>query len=231
MELALVRERADRDKQEREALEKLKMALEAEKRKVEDDLQAERALALDKDALLERSKQREVDLEEEVNALQLDINTLDSQVSRAMRLQKESEEKYDSLRQAFDQAAEHLVRMDSKERERDAQELELNEQLKQAQDEISALHSDIDQLHKASKNLEDIVSQREEALARAKEREDNTIVELRGKLRVEIDNKYDVPHNVTRGLIIDRLTLGTSSKNRLTNSLRKPDIQRNSCLN
>ena len=231
MELALVRERADRDKQEREALEKLKMALEAEKRKVEDDLQAERALALDKDALLERSKQREVDLEEEVNALQLDINTLDSQVSRAMRLQKESEEKYDSLRQAFDQAAEHLVRMDSKERERDAQELELNEQLKQAQDEISALHSDIDQLHKASKTLEDIVSQREEALARAKEREDNTVVELRGKLRVEIDNKYDVPHNVTRGLIIDRLTLGTSSKNKLTNSLRKPDIQRNSCLN
>ncbi|KAF8191360.1 nonmuscle myosin heavy chain b [Pholiota molesta] len=103
LELALVKERAERDKQEREALEKLKMMLEADKRKVEDDLEAERALAVDKDALLERSKQRESDLEDEIAALQADIATLDSQLSRAMRLQKESEDKYENLREAFDQ--------------------------------------------------------------------------------------------------------------------------------
>jgi hypothetical protein len=69
-ELQLIKERAEWDKREREALESLKMALESEKRKVEDELEGERALGLDKDALLERSKRREVELEEEVAALQ-----------------------------------------------------------------------------------------------------------------------------------------------------------------
>ncbi len=43
LELALVKERAEHDKQEKEALAKLKMTLEASKRKVEDELEAERA--------------------------------------------------------------------------------------------------------------------------------------------------------------------------------------------
>ena len=136
MELALVRERAERDKQEREALEKLQMTLETEKRKVEDELEAERALAIDKEALLERSKQREADLEEEVNALQSDINTLDSQVNRAIRLKRESEEKYENLREALDQAADHLVRLEHELKLRDARELELKEQLKKTTDEL-----------------------------------------------------------------------------------------------
>jgi myosin protein heavy chain len=141
MELALVRERAERDKQERETLEKLQMALEAEKRKVEDDLEAERALTLDKDALLERSKQREADLEEEVNALQSDINTLDSQVNRAMCLQKESEEKYENLREALDQAADHLGRLEQELQLRDERELGLQEQLRRTSDELDVLQS------------------------------------------------------------------------------------------
>src|SRR5882672_2403742 len=58
-ELGLIRERAERDQREREALESLKMRLEQDKRKVEDDLEAERSLGIDKDALLERSKKRE----------------------------------------------------------------------------------------------------------------------------------------------------------------------------
>ena len=37
------------------------MRLEAEKRKVEDDLEAERVLGVDKDALLERSKKHELE--------------------------------------------------------------------------------------------------------------------------------------------------------------------------
>ena len=45
------------------------MRLEAEKRRIEDALEAERNLAVDKDTLLERSKKRELELEEEVAAL------------------------------------------------------------------------------------------------------------------------------------------------------------------
>lgn len=40
-ELALIKEPAERDLREKEALENLKMKLEADKRKVEDELEAE----------------------------------------------------------------------------------------------------------------------------------------------------------------------------------------------
>lgn len=55
-ELALIRERVERDQREKEALETLRMRLENDDRKVEDDLQAERALGADKDALFEGAK-------------------------------------------------------------------------------------------------------------------------------------------------------------------------------
>jgi len=189
MELTLIKERAERDKQEREALEKLKMSLEAEKRKVEDNLEAERALALEKDALLERSKKQEAELEDEIAVLQADIATLDSQLSRAMRLQKESEEKYEMLRENFDEAAEHLVRLEGGEQSWVTRELELNEELKKAQDEIEALQSDLEQIHEVSEELRSLALQREEDLGRTKERMESAVKDLRGKLDVEVRNR------------------------------------------
>lgn len=202
MELALARERAERDKQEREALQKLKMTLEAEKRKVEDDLEAERALALDKESLLERSKQREADLEDEVATLHSDIQLLDSQLSRAMRLQKDSEEKHEQLRVAFNEAADHLVRLENEEKEWRSQEEALNAKLKTAQNEIGALQSDLEQLHKFSQDLQGTVAQREETLVRAKEREDVAVTELRDKLKSEADLRWDTTFTAYPRLIL-----------------------------
>ena len=64
------------------------MMLEMEKRRIEDQLEGERALGLDKDTLLERTKRRESELE--VASLQADLETLDSQLDHT---QKESEDK------------------------------------------------------------------------------------------------------------------------------------------
>lgn len=188
-ELTLIKERAERDKQEREALENLKMSLEAQKRKIEDELEAERALTVDKDALLERSKKREGELEDEVAALQADLDLLDSQLDRAMKLQKESEEKYDSLRTVFDQAAEHLVRLETDQKEWVAREVELTDQVSLAQNEIDALRGDVDELHKLSEELKNLALQREEDLARVKMRMDVAVRELEGKLNIELRNK------------------------------------------
>ncbi|KAH9914424.1 nonmuscle myosin heavy chain b [Fomitopsis serialis] len=188
-ELALAKERAERDQREKEALESLKMRLEADKRKVEDDLEAERALALDKDALLDRSKKREAELEEEVAALQADLDILDSQLDRALKLQKESEEKHETLRQAFDQAAEHLVRLESEQQDWESREVELNEQLDFAQEEIDAIKAERENLEKLSDELKNLVAQREEDLARTKERMESTLSDLGTKLTTESRNK------------------------------------------
>ena len=71
LELAQVQERAQRDAEERMKLEKVKMGLELEKKKVQEALESERALSMDKDAVLARSKEREAALEEEVAAMQI----------------------------------------------------------------------------------------------------------------------------------------------------------------
>ncbi|KNZ77855.1 Myosin-11 [Termitomyces sp. J132] len=184
-ELALIKERAERDQMEKEALETLKMSLEADKRKVEDQLEAERALALDKDALLERSKKREGDLEDEVAALQTDLDELDSQLDRAMKQKKEAEEKHASLMQAFDQAAEHLVRLEAEGKDWATREAELNGLLGAAQEEMSIMRGQHDELQKLSEELKNLASQREEDLGRAKERMDMAVKKLEGEIASE----------------------------------------------
>ncbi|KAI0726107.1 nonmuscle myosin heavy chain b [Fomitopsis betulina] len=188
-ELVLAKERAERDQREKEALEGLKMRLESEKRKVEEDLEAERALALDKDSLLDRSKKRESELEEEVAALQADLDTLDSQLDRALKLQKESEEKHETLRQAFDQAAEHLVRLEAEQQDWESREVGLNEQLDFAQEEIDAIKGERDNLEKLSDELKNLVVQKEEDLARTKERMESSLSDLGTKLTTESRNR------------------------------------------
>lgn len=184
-ELALIKERAERDSKEREALENLKMSLESEKRKVEEALEAERTLALDKDALLERSKRRESELDEEVAALQSDLDLLDSQLDRAMKLQKESEEKYESLKQAFDQAAEHLVRMETEQKEWMDRETELLEELTSAREECDTLSHNQEELRKVGEELKNIAVQQEEDLSRTRERLDLDAKEFESKLEAE----------------------------------------------
>ncbi|TBU21401.1 nonmuscle myosin heavy chain b [Dichomitus squalens] len=188
-ELILAKERAERDQREREALESLKMRLEAEKRKVEEDLEAERALGLDKDALLERAKNHEVELEEEIIALQTDLDTLDSQLDRALKLQKESEEKHKTLQEAFNQAAEHLVRLESEQNDWVEREEKLNKDLDEAQEEIDVLAAEKEVLEKQAEELKNLIAQREEDLARAKERMESTMTDLDSKLSAEQRNK------------------------------------------
>ncbi|KAI0666368.1 nonmuscle myosin heavy chain b [Trametes maxima] len=188
-ELLLAKERAERDQKEREALESLKMRLEAEKRKVEDDLEAERTLGLDKDSLLERSKKHELELEEEVVALQADLDTLDSQLDRALKLQRESEEKHKTLQQAFDQAAEHLVRLEGEQQEWHAREVDLAKQLDEALEDLDILAAEKEMLEKQADELKNVVAQRDEDVARAKERMEVTMSDLDTKLVAEQRNK------------------------------------------
>ncbi|EIW76062.1 nonmuscle myosin heavy chain b [Coniophora puteana RWD-64-598 SS2] len=188
VELQLARERAERDQRERETLENLKMGLESEKRKVEDELEAERALALDKDALLERSKKRESELEEEITALHADLDVLDSQLDRALKMQKEGEEKHEALRLAFDQAAEHLVRMEQDQNSNKVKEEELMTTYATTQQELGDIQEERERLVKEKEDLQALLTVHEEDLARVRERADAAHGELIAKLTEERRN-------------------------------------------
>lgn len=196
VELQLVKERAERDQRERENLENVKMTLQAEKRKIIEDLEAERALALDKDAILDRSKKREAELEEEIVALHTDLDVLDSQLDRALQLQKEGDEKHETLRVAFDQAAEHLVRMESQQNEWRAKEAELSDIVLAQESSMVQLQQENQALQKANEDLKALVSQRDEDLARVKDRSEASVSDLQAKLSVEIRSKESLGSKV-----------------------------------
>jgi len=162
------------------------MNLEAEKRRVEDALAAERNLAIDKDSLLERSKKRELELEEEVAALHGDLDTLDSQLDRALKLQKEGEDKHEALRQAFDQAAEHLVHLEGEQQEWASRREDLMKRLASTDRNQEELRQDRDDLEKEATELRRQLAQREEDLSRVKERMEAAIAELDVKLSSEV---------------------------------------------
>ncbi|KAG1761154.1 hypothetical protein EDD22DRAFT_986565 [Suillus occidentalis] len=142
------------------------------KQKIIEDLEAERALALDKDAMLDRSKKREAELEEEIVALHADLDVLDSQLDRALRLQKEGDEKHETLHIAFDQAAENLVRMMMKGQQNDwrDKEAELSDILLTQESSMVQLQQEQQALQKANEDLRALVSQCDEDLAHTKER-------------------------------------------------------------
>lgn len=194
--MAFIKERAERDKREKEALEALRMNLENEKRKVEVDLEAERNLALDKDTQLERSKQNELELQEaladlrqDVLNMQEDLEMQDSQLDRQLANHKAAEEKYEAMRQAFDEAAAHLVRLESEQREWTSKEAQYVEAVDAAQMKLDALTSERDDLLKSSEDTRRSLTEREEDLVRARERMDITITELEAKLASETRNR------------------------------------------
>ncbi|TFL04001.1 P-loop containing nucleoside triphosphate hydrolase protein [Pterulicium gracile] len=188
LELALAKERAEREKQEREAFEKLKEGLEVEKRRIEDELAGERALSAEKDELVGRSKLVEQELREEIDDLHKDIDELDSQLDRVMKLQKEREGKFAETQQAFNLAAEHVVNLEGEHKEREA---ELQDQLFAVQEDLQRSMTDRDELQRLSEEFKNLVVQREEDLTRMKERTESTVQDLEVKLTEEQRNRCD----------------------------------------
>ncbi|KIO23344.1 hypothetical protein M407DRAFT_110598 [Tulasnella calospora MUT 4182] len=191
VELALARERAEREKKEKAALESLKMKLESEKRKVEEDLRAERDLAIDKDRIIERSKAREAELEEDITALQADLDVLDGQLDRAVENQKATEEKYNALKEAFDKAAEHLIRLEKEEVEWKAREVELMDEGRQKGELWAALRQEKDELEKEVVETKAALRDKEQDINRLKDRLEGAVADLEGKLASETKLKYD----------------------------------------
>lgn len=194
-ELALAKERAERDKQEREALQKLKMELEAEKRKVEEQLETERNIALEKDRLLERSKKQESDLADEVVALQQDLEVVDQQLDAAMKLQKETEEKRRELQLKYEEAANLLQNLESAEVSWKGREKELTTSIQEADEKINALSKSRDAHAKKSEDLKQKLADKEQDIARVKERMEATVADLETKLAQETKARL-VKHQV-----------------------------------
>ncbi|KZV87568.1 hypothetical protein EXIGLDRAFT_200957 [Exidia glandulosa HHB12029] len=185
VELELAKERAERDARERQALETLKMELEADKRRVEEALAAERVQSSDREALLERSTRRQAELEEDVLALQADLDTVDGQLERVQTQLAEMTERYKSLKAEFLLATEALERWEVEAKEwasRDEERVKVDGRVVALETEMAAMAKEMDELRAT-------LAEREEDKVRLKERMEAALADLEAKLNAEVTHR------------------------------------------
>jgi myosin protein heavy chain len=101
-------------------------------------------------------------------------------------MQKESEDKHEALRKAFDEAAEHLVRLEGEQQQWASREKELLKRLASTDRDQDELHRERDNLQKEATELRRQLAQRDEDLSRIRERMDVAVSELDVKLSSEV---------------------------------------------
>ncbi|GAA5937074.1 myosin 1 [Sporobolomyces koalae] len=100
-ELVAAKARAEKEEAERARLQELQDELERNQVTMQRELAAERSLAEEKQALLLESKNREQVLQEALKAAELDVETTDRQLDRAMEAKKDVERRLTELNDAY----------------------------------------------------------------------------------------------------------------------------------
>ena len=188
-ELLLVQERAQRDLEEKQRLEQLKVDLELERKRVQDALDSERALNIDKDTMLARSKERESELEGEIAAMQSDLDTLDSQLERALSAVQAGEIRYNELKSAYDQAAQRVAKLEAESQMYKAKEHTASESLEAVNAEVESLRTSKSSLTSKLADLERGLKEKEEDSKRAQRRLETAQSDLQGKLSILLKDK------------------------------------------
>ncbi|KAJ1023959.1 hypothetical protein NDA13_004791 [Ustilago tritici] len=191
LELAMVTERAERDQKEREALQVLKFQLEAEKRKIEEQLESERTLLLDKDQLLARSKERESALEDDLAALQGDVDLLEGQLEKAIASQKATEQAHTELKTAFDQAGDHLLRLEAEQKVWKEKEDTFMRDLSKHSTNAEQFRSERQAFVAEKDELQRKLQEKEQDLDRAHKRMLAAVQEVEAKLMAEAQSREE----------------------------------------
>jgi myosin protein heavy chain len=183
-ELALAKERAERDVKEKERLEEMRRTLEHEKRMVEEAFESERALLAEKDASLARSKKHEEELEE-------DIAELDSQLSRTMEAHKKVRAQHDKLKLDFDLAHDLIIRLEEEKRAWLEREAALSNAASGQENQCALLTDENAKLKAQLKELTSRLSEREEDVGRVKGRLATETRDLGARLAAEVKVNED----------------------------------------
>jgi len=162
------------------------------------ELESERALSLDKDMLLARSKERESALEEELAALQADVDLLDSQLERLMTQQKESEAGRAELKAALDAAQERLMTLQNAQNEWSVREATMTADVDKHSGEVLRLSNERNAIEAERKTLERKVAEREQDLERLHTRLTASLTEAETKLAAEVKARAEERQRLTK---------------------------------
>jgi len=189
-ELAMAKERAERDEQEKKKMEELRLMLLAEKSKVEQDLSSERQVGRDRDAMLERSKRREGDLLERIGELEAELDAVVADREKAQVESARTMDKLAHVQREFDALMEQATMLEKQSKDWRQREADLLRATKDRSSAHSKLEDRKAELERQVETLKREVVQKEEAAKRSKERMDMNVVELEKRLELEKTKAY-----------------------------------------
>lgn len=210
-ELAMIKERAERDEAEKKRLEELKIALLSEKEKVEADLLAERDLAVEKDEMLKRAKEHEAQLQERVAELEAELEKVETARSEVSATGEKQRDALTKLQHKHDQLAQQISMLEKNELSWRNREAEL---LRTAKDRTAA-HTKLENDKLAvERQLEDLrrdIGTKDEATRRAADKKASEISELQ-KLLAEEKKKVEMHTTKAESLQKDLQSRDVASK-------------------
>ncbi len=169
-ELLLAAERATRDSEEKAKMQELQSRLEADKRQAEESLSAERQLATEKDALLARSKQTEVELQEEIEAMKGDLDELAEQLESAEANQLAADARFKGLQQEYDLSVQRMETLGRQGSDWQQKAAKLSEQLLATHQELQRADKDKISLNEALSEAKRKATQLEDDLERSRDK-------------------------------------------------------------
>ncbi|KAJ3333752.1 hypothetical protein HDU76_004248 [Blyttiomyces sp. JEL0837] len=183
-------EKAKKEKDEKNKIEALRVALEAEKRRIEELLIQEKNAAADQAEILSRVQRREVDLTEELAKLNLYLEEKDIENENLTKLRKSLETDARSLREQIELEKLNNSKLEREKSLREQRLKDLENEIGQASEAIRKLETDKKSLEQQMGDLQtqlDNSSDQNTDLSRSQARLKATIAELEQKLENEVE--------------------------------------------
>ncbi|KAK9374297.1 P-loop containing nucleoside triphosphate hydrolase protein [Lipomyces chichibuensis] len=120
--------------------------LEAEMKKVQETLESERALAIDKQEILRRSQTREADLEEQLAVALEDLDKLEAQCEELLDAKRKADKEVEMWRGELEKAARIIGRLEGEKGALDKRIETLIADLSKKEDKEGKIHGEMEQL-------------------------------------------------------------------------------------
>ncbi|KAA1113840.1 hypothetical protein PGTUg99_026504 [Puccinia graminis f. sp. tritici] len=187
-ELNQLKEKNEKERLEREKLEAMKNAVELEKQRVENELEQERLVSLNKEEQLIRSKEMEMALVEELEATRKELEALEDQFENEVKLQHSTQGAVKEIDTRKEDLSKQIAELEAHQLRWVDDENRLKATITDQQHLIEKLQKEKAELHQVHEDLKRQQAESEEDLDRSEKRLKMVIAELEGKLEFENDS-------------------------------------------
>ncbi|KAA1065110.1 hypothetical protein PGT21_025068 [Puccinia graminis f. sp. tritici] len=187
-ELNQLKEKNEKERLEREKLEAMKNAVELEKQRVENELEQERLVSLNKEEQLIRSKEMEMALVEELEATRKELEALEDQFENEVKLHHATQVAVKEIDTRKEDLSKQIAELEAHQLRWVDDENRLKATITEQQHLIEKLQKEKAELHQVHEDLKRQQAESEEDLDRSEKRLKMVIAELEGKLEFENDS-------------------------------------------